>query len=128
MNCHREPTLNRMLSDPIVRAAIGQISFGGTPPGWSQRELREINRIRVACENQFHVELAFGESDEGDPWCIVCEREGERVLLHIARIDCCYVIAWPCRSKLQRTTSITAATDLTLRWLDREVREHFRVP
>ena len=25
----------------------------------------------------------FGESDEGDPWCIVCEREGERVLLHI---------------------------------------------
>jgi hypothetical protein len=70
--------------------------------------------------------LAFGESDEGDPWCIVCEREGERVLLHIARIDCSYVIARPGRSRLQRTASITAASDLALRWLDRELREHFR--
>src|SRR5215831_18540406 len=54
-----------------MRARAGQISFGGTPPahgrGWSQRELREINRIRVACGNQFPVELAFGESHEGDP-------------------------------------------------------------
>jgi hypothetical protein len=113
-----------------MRARAGRISFGGTPPahgrGWSQRELREINRIGVACGNQFHIELVFGESDESDPWCIVCEREGERVLLHIARIDCCYVIARPCCSTLQRTTSITAATDFALRWLDRELREHFR--
>ena len=114
----------------LLRARAGRISFEDTPPahgrGWSQRELREINRIRVACGNQFYVELAFGESDEGDPWCIVWEQEGERVVLHIARIDSCYVIAGPCRSRLQRTTSITAATDLALRWLDRELREHFR--
>ena len=59
--------------------------------------------------------------------CIAWEQEGERVVvLHIARIDGCYVIAGPCRSRLQRTTSITAATDLALRWLDRELREHFR--
>jgi hypothetical protein len=113
-----------------MRARAGQISFGGIPPahgrGWSQKELREINRIRAACGSQFHIELAFGESDEGDPWCIVCEREGERVLLHIARIDCSYVIARPGRSRLQRTASITAASDLALRWLDRELREHFR--
>ena len=104
--------------------------FQDTPPahgrGWSQRELREINRIRGACGNQFYVELAFGESDEGDPWCIFWEQEGEQVVLHIARIDSCYVIAGPCRSRLQKTTSITAATDLALRWLDRELREHFR--
>ena len=106
-----------------------RISFEDTPPahgrGWSQRELREIKRIRVACGNQFYVELAFGESDEGDPWCI-WEQEDEGVVLHIARIDSCYVIAGPCGSKLQTTTSITAATDLGLRWLDRELREHFR--
>jgi hypothetical protein len=111
-----------------MRARADQISFRPSTHGrgWSQRELCEINRIRVACGKQFHVELAFGESDEGDPWCIISEREGERVLFHIARIDCCYVIARPCRSNLQRTTSITAATDLALRWLDRELREHFR--
>ena len=111
-----------------MRARADTISFGDTPPahgrGWSQRELCEIDRIRVARCNELQLELVFGESDEGDPWCIVCDRE--RVMLHIARIDRCYVVAWPCRSRLQRTTSITAAMDLALRWLDRELHEHFR--
>jgi hypothetical protein len=52
-----------------MRVRAGQISFGNTPPahgrGWSQKELCEINRIRVACGNRFRIELAFGESDEG---------------------------------------------------------------
>src|ERR1700704_1411674 len=111
-----------------MRARADTIRFGDRPPayerGWSQRELREIDRVRVACGNQLQLELAFGESDEGDPWCIVCKRE--RIMLHIARIDRCYVIAWPCRSRLHRATSITAATDLALRWLDRELQEYLR--
>src|SRR5262249_13665464 len=55
----------------VTVTVTDRISFEDTPPahgrGWSQRELREIKRIRVACGNQFYVELAFGESDEGDP-------------------------------------------------------------
>jgi hypothetical protein len=111
-----------------MSARADTISFGDTPPApgrsWSQRELCEIDRVRVARCNELHLELIFGESDEGDPWFIVCDRE--LVMLHIARIDHCYVVAWPCRSKLQRATCITAAMDLALRWLDREVREHVR--
>src|SRR6266851_6725856 len=49
----------------------------------------------------------------------------EHVVLHIARIDRSYVIASPCRSRsrprprLQRAISITDATELALRRLDR---------
>ena len=109
-----------------MREQSEAIKFGNTPAsgGWSQRELCEIDRIRVARCNEFQLELVFGESDEGDPWCIVCDRE--RVMLHIARIDRCYVVAWPCRFRLQRIRSITVATDLALRWVDRELHEHFR--
>ena len=100
-------------------------SFGKAAPsqgGWSNRELREIDRIRAACGNHLQLEMALGESDEGDPWCVISDRE--RILLHIARIDRCYVIARPCRSRLQTATSIRAAADLALSGLDREMQEH----
>jgi hypothetical protein len=111
-----------------VRAAT--LRFGDPQPaygrGWTQREVRAINRVRAACEKYPHLEMVAGESDEGDPWWILCDREGERILLHIARIDRCYVIAWPCRCRLRRIASIVAATDLALSGLDRELHEHFR--
>jgi hypothetical protein len=105
-----------------MRVRANRISFGDTPPshrGWSQQELREINRIRAVSGNELQLELVFGESDEGDPWCIVCDHE--HVVLHIARIDRSYVIASPCRSgsRLQSAISITDATELALRRLDR---------
>jgi hypothetical protein len=98
-------------------------AFGG---GWTQLELCEIDRIRNACRECLQIELIAGESDEGDPWCIVCSQGGEQIILHIARIDRSYLIAWPSRSRLQRTTSIAAAADSALRELDRELREHLR--
>jgi hypothetical protein len=106
------------------------LHFGDPLPahgrGWTQREVCAINRVRAACEKYPQVEMVAGESDEGDPWWILCDREGERILLHIARIDRCYVIAWPCRCRLRRIASIIAATDLALSGLDRELHEHFR--
>jgi len=107
-----------------MRVRANRISFGDTPPsrrGWSQQELGEIDRIRAVCGNELQLELVFGESDEGDPWCIACDHE--RVVLHIARIDRSYVIASPCRSRLQRAISITDAIELALRRLDRELQE-----
>jgi hypothetical protein len=109
-----------------MRELTDTISVGDAPPpqGWSRRELLEIGRVRAASERCL-LELVSGESDEADPWCVVCDQEGERVLLHIARIDRRYVIARPCRSRRpQRTTSITAATEVALRWLDRELHDH----
>ena len=106
-----------------MREWTDTISLGAPAQAWNQRELFEIGRVRAVSERCL-LELVGGQSDEGDPWCIVCDREGERVLLHIARIDRRYVIARPYRSRRPfRTTSITAATEIALRWLDREFHD-----
>ena len=44
-------------------------------------------------------ELECAHTDEGDPWCIVYDRERELVVLHIARIDSRYVMARASHSK-----------------------------
>jgi hypothetical protein len=54
---------------------------------WSDWELCEIDRIRAACEECAALELEGENSDEGDPWRIIYDRERKLVALHIARID-----------------------------------------
>ena len=44
-------------------------------------------------------ELECAHTDEGDPWCIVYDRERELVVLHIARIDSRYVMPRASHSK-----------------------------
>lgn len=38
-----------------------------------------------------HVEVIFGATDEGDPWCVVTDADGD-VLIHVARIDGRFVV------------------------------------
>lgn len=38
-----------------------------------------------------HVEVIFGATDEGDPWCVVTDENGD-VLIHVARIDGKFVV------------------------------------
>lgn len=38
-----------------------------------------------------HVEVIFGATDEGDPWCVVTDGDGD-VLIHVARIDGRFVV------------------------------------
>jgi hypothetical protein len=90
---------------------------------WSYQEHREIDRIRAACEKHQELALEASRTDEGDPWCIVYDCRRDVVILHLARIDRRYVIAWPCRSRLQRTACIAAAAEIALIGLDREARE-----
>lgn len=37
------------------------------------------------------VEVVFGATDEGDPWCVVTDSDGD-VLIHVARIDGTFVV------------------------------------
>jgi len=37
------------------------------------------------------VEVVFGATDEGDPWCVVTDADGD-VLIHVARIDGVFVV------------------------------------
>src|SRR3954465_14801699 len=38
-----------------------------------------------------NVEVIFGATDEGDPWCVVTDANGD-VLIHVARIDGVFVV------------------------------------
>ena len=86
---------------------------------WSDWELCEIDRIRAACEECAALDLEGGNSNEGDPWCIVYDRERKLVVLHIARSDRCYVVVGPCQARIHRTTYLTAAVETALRELNR---------
>ena len=82
---------------------------------WTQQELWEIDRIRAQCQKQPGFELECSHTDEGDPWCIVYDRQRERIILHIARIDRCYVVVSPRQSKSARASSMADAVETALR-------------
>jgi hypothetical protein len=89
---------------------------------WTQYELSELNRIRAVCaEHAGFAQWECGHTDEGDPWCIVYLRGHGRIILHIARIDRCYVIVAPRQSLSSRSTSMRDAIEFALRELVREL-------
>jgi hypothetical protein len=89
---------------------------------WTQQELGEIDRIRAVCEEHpGFAELECSHTDEGDPWCIVYVRNSGRIILHIARIDRCYVIVAPRQAMSSRSTSMTDAVEIALRQLAHEL-------
>ena len=79
--------------------------------GWTRQERSEIDRIRGVCREYSHLQFDSGQTDEGEPWCIVCARECEEVVLHLARIGSRYVIAHPSQSRLRKTATLRAAVD-----------------
>ena len=89
---------------------------------WSYLERCELDRVGAKCERYPQLELEGGHTDEGDPWCVVCNQEDEGVILHIARIDGRYVIIWPGEPRVQRTSSIAAAVAIALTGLDHVAR------
>jgi hypothetical protein len=58
--------------------------------------------------------LTAGQTDEGDPWCIVYDREREQVVLHIARINRRYVMARASRPKPITVAILSTAVDAAL--------------
>lgn len=61
---------------------------------WSAQELAELYRIESALvQAGISVEMETGESDEGEPWFILCSANTGDVLVHVAVIDRTYHIA-----------------------------------
>ena len=59
---------------------------------WSAAERARLEDLaeRLAAGG-VHVEVIFGATDEGDPWCVVTDADGD-VLIHVARIDGKFVV------------------------------------
>ena len=93
---------------------------------WSDRELCEIDRI-AACAKSALLELEGGESDEGDPWCILHDPGRKQVIMHIARIDRRYIVVCPSQSQIHRTPCLAGAVETALRELKRARIGHGKV-
>ena len=85
----------------------GAVSLGGLTrtslPGpfpdprkdWSNQELANLFRVRQLLNAaNVPVETDRGATDEGDPWFVFCQPNGE-VFIHICRIDGLYVLDSP---------------------------------
>ena len=81
---------------------------------WSIPERIQIERIRNLCEKCPQLEFDGGQTDEGDPWCIVYDRERKQIVLHIARIDRRYVIVRASRPKPLTVAVLSAAINAAL--------------
>lgn len=59
---------------------------------WTATERARLQDVaeRLAASG-VNVEVIFGATDEGDPWCVVTDGDGD-VLIHVARIDGRFVV------------------------------------
>ncbi|MDP3593908.1 MAG: calcium-binding protein, partial [Phenylobacterium sp.] len=64
-------------------------SAGG---GWTAAERARLSDLadRLSASGA-KVEVVYGMTDEGDPWCVIKD-ENEEVLIHVARINGQFVI------------------------------------
>jgi len=82
---------------------------------WTHWEREHIGRLEAVCRCTNDWTLESGKSDDGDPWCIVHDERDHTVLIHIARIDRRYLVAWPQRNWSASMATIEAAIDFALR-------------
>ncbi len=81
---------------------------------WNDAEIAEIDRLRAGCQRSQDLDLECDHTDADDPWCIIYDPDRNRIVLHIARIDRCYVTVCPMRQWSARTLTIGEAVDIGL--------------
>lgn len=62
---------------------------------WTNQELADLYRVEaILVQSGIRLETERGVTDEGDPWFVFCNHEGE-VLVHLARLDGSYLLDSP---------------------------------
>ncbi len=82
------------------------------------QELARLTQIqRALVQSGLRAECQHGTTDEGDPFTDFCEVRTGKLVVHVARIDRRYVIAWPDERNVTRTHDLGRAVDLvSKRW------------
>lgn len=95
-------------------------SAGG---GWTAAERARLSELadRLA-EGGAKVEVVYGVTDEGDPWCVIKDDQ-EEVLIHVARINGQFVIHDASSDAIQEGETLWAACDRLLGGDWREARD-----
>jgi hypothetical protein len=81
---------------------------------WTESERAEIRRLEKVCDATEHWTLECSQTDIGDPWCVIYDREHHRSILRIARIESQYVVVWPREQRSAKTAIMALAIDMTL--------------
>jgi hypothetical protein len=118
-------------TEVLVEAGLTLINEAESSPKMNElARWHKIGRIRVACRVRPSLEFDGGQTDEGDPWCVVYDRQRDQVVMHMARIGSGFIIASPNQSKLQKPATPQAAVNAVLRIIAREIRrrDHLAVP
>lgn len=95
-------------------------SAGG---GWTAAERERLSELadRLAADGA-KVEVVYGVTDEGDPWCVIKDDQ-EEVLIHVARINGQFVVHDASADAVQEGETLWAACDRLLGGDWREVRD-----
>ena len=81
---------------------------------WSEEEMKEISRLRKACDAIAHCRLECGHSEEGAPCCVLHDQRDESGILDISRIDRRYILVLRADGRSLAVASMARATDLAL--------------
>jgi hypothetical protein len=89
---------------------------------WTESERAEIRRLEKVCDAFEHWTLECSHTDIGDPRCIIYDRQDDRIVLHIARIQRQYVVVWPREQRSAKTAIMALAVDMALERLKSQRR------
>lgn len=97
-----------------------RLNAGG---GWTAAERARLSELadRLAADG-VKVEVVYGVTDEGDPWCVIKDDQ-EEVLIHVARINGQFVVHDASADAIQEGETLWAACDRLLGDDWREGRE-----
>lgn len=91
--------------------------------GWTAAERERLSELAERLSsNGVKVEVVYGMTDEGDPWCVIKDDQ-EEVLIHVARINGSFVIHDASIDTIQQGETLWSATDRLLGGDWRDSRE-----
>jgi hypothetical protein len=73
------------------------------------------------------IEVVFGATDEGDPWCVVKDAQDE-ILVHVARIGGRFIIHYALDDALREGADLPTLLGERLRWAEDEEADDVVVP
>ena len=86
---------------------------------WTEFEKTELARLRAEIQDVAFAEFECNHTDEGDPWCIIHDRDQDTIIVHIARINRRYVVVMPHDNRVVKSMTLAAAVDRALAALRR---------
>lgn len=85
---------------------------------WTAEERDRLDELeRRFAEAGLKVEVVFGTTEDGDPWCVVKD-DNEEILLHVARIGGTFVVHYALDDALAEGADLPAMLSERLAWED----------